>query len=136
MELKTAKYLIIMTAVIIIVSVMMPKLAAGQTAQPRMPEEMAEPDLENFEVWTNRRKILCSTHRNMDLYLTVTHGEKRIMSAVPKKMENGPMAFLLYIGKESWTAVELIGRRACILQTGNFWRMGNPKDFPVQGDTL
>jgi len=136
MELKNVKYLMLVTAAVIIFSVALPKLASGQTAQPRMPEEMAEPDLESFEVWTNNRRILCSTHRNMELYLTVTHGEKRIMSAVPKKMENGPMAFLIYIGKESWTAVELIGRRACILSTGKLWRLGNPKDYPVQGDTL
>lgn len=70
-------------------------------------------------VMFNRRTVICLKLDLLDKIMREQHGERRIFSAATN--ENGADGFLLFVGSDSWTAVELIQGRGCIVQSGTAW---------------
>lgn len=75
-------------------------------------------------VMFNRRTVICLNLDLIDKIMKDVHGEKRVFSA--ETNENGADGFLLFVGSDSWTAVELIHGRGCIVQSGKSWAGGIP----------
>ena len=75
-------------------------------------------------VMFNRRTVICLNLDLLDKIMKDVHGEKRVFSA--ETNENGADGFLLFVGSDSWTAVELIQGRGCIVQSGKSWAGGIP----------
>ena len=75
-------------------------------------------------VMFNRRTVICLKLDLLDKIMREQHGEQRAFSA--ETNENGASGFLLFVGSESWTAVELGQGRGCIVQSGTAWAGGIP----------
>jgi len=101
-------------------------------SQPTFPPGLIPPSEKGgFELWMNTRRILCSTHKSLETFLKETHGEHRVLTALPAEVEGGPTGFLFFASKKTWSAVELIGKRACVISHGTYWEFK-----PIPGDPL
>ena len=73
----------------------------------------------NVTVMQSRRSVICLKLSLIDKIMKEQHGEVRVFAA--ETDENGADGFALFVGSNSWTAVELIKGNACIIQSGKFW---------------
>ena len=103
--------------------------AASQSTFP--PSAMPTPKDGEFEIWTNNRRVLCSSHRGLVDWLKEKHDEHRVLSAVPVEREGGANGFMFFASKKTWSAVEVVGKRACVIAHGSFWEYK-----PLQGRAL
>lgn len=94
--------------------------ACAQTPEEkgRVPEGTVAVDSE-VQVMFSRRTVICLPLKQIDQIMKKEHGEFRAFAA--ETNENGADGFTLFLGDDSWTAVELIGGKGCIIQSGGFW---------------
>ncbi len=64
-------------------------------------------------------------------FLKERHNEHRVLSAVPVEREDGANGFMFFASKNTWSAVEIVGKRACVIAHGGFWEYK-----PLQGRPL
>ena len=103
--------------------------AASQPIFP--PGIIPAPEDGEFEIWMSNRRVLCSTHKSLETFLKEKHGEHRVLTALPVERDGGPNGFLFFASKKTWSAVELIGKRACVISHGTYWEYK-----PIPGDPL
>ena len=84
----------------------------------RVPEDTVSANPE-VSVMLNRRTVICLKLRVLDEVMKEAHGETRVFSA--ETDHNGAEGFVLFVGSDSWTAVEMVGGKGCIIQSGSLW---------------
>ena len=91
---------------------------ACATEKGKVPDDTLSVTPE-MSVMFNRRTVICLRLNVLDKIMKEEHGETRVFSA--ETHENGAEGFVLFVGSDSWTAVEMVKGRGCIVQSGKLW---------------
>ncbi len=91
---------------------------ACATEKGRAPDDTLSVNPE-MSVMLNRRTAICIKLKALEKIMEKEHGEKRVFSA--ETDHNGAEGFALFVGTDSWTAIEFVKGKGCIIQSGKFW---------------
>ena len=97
-------------------------LLVSATACATEKEKVSEDTLSvnpEVSVMFNRRTVICLKLKVLDKIMKERHGETRVFSA--ETNENGAEGFALFVGSDSWTAIEIVKGKGCIIQSGKLW---------------
>tara|TARA_Y100000004_G_scaffold57641_1_gene64182 strand:- start:202 stop:558 length:357 start_codon:yes stop_codon:yes gene_type:complete len=91
---------------------------ACATEKGKIPEDTVSANPE-VSVMLNQRTVICLKLKVLDKIMKEQHGETRVFSA--ETHENGAEGFVLFVGSDSWTAIEMVKGKGCIIQSGSLW---------------